>query len=69
MSLKQDKDKRAKTDPGSGANRAASPSPSPPPRRKNVSSNDVGTALRSAYERTIEEEIPTERLYLRGRLT
>jgi len=38
------------------------------PRGKRPPSGDVGSALRSAYERTLREDIPPEMLDLLGKL-
>ena len=45
-------------------------SPSPPPtgRKKRAPSGEVGNALRSAYQRMIDEDIPPEMLDLLGKL-
>lgn len=38
------------------------------PRRKRAGNSEVGTALRSVYQRTVDEEIPPEMLDLLGKL-
>ena len=38
------------------------------PKKKRGPGGDVGTALRSAYERMVEEDIPPEMLDLLGKL-
>lgn len=37
-------------------------------RRKRTGNSEVGAALRSAYQRTVDEEIPPEMLDLLGKL-
>ena len=37
-------------------------------KKKGAASSDVGKALRSAYERTVEEQIPPDLLDLLGKL-
>lgn len=37
-------------------------------RRKRASGNDVGDALRTVYDRTLNEDIPPEMLDLLGKL-
>jgi hypothetical protein len=46
------------------------PPPPPPPHGKTTKkpSRDVGNALRSAYQRMIDEDIPPEMLDLLGKL-
>ena len=39
-----------------------------PPRTPRAPASDVGTALRSAYQRTLQEDIPPEMLDLLGKL-
>lgn len=39
-----------------------------PARRKSGQSGDVGSALRSVYQRTVDEQIPPEMLDLLGKL-
>lgn len=41
---------------------------SPASRKKRAPSNEVGNALKSAYERTLDEDIPPEMLDLLGKL-
>lgn len=38
------------------------------PRREDKSERDLGAALKSAYDRTLHEEIPQEMLDLLGKL-
>ena len=38
------------------------------PRKKRSDGNELGTALRSAYQRTVEETIPSDLLDLLGKL-
>jgi hypothetical protein len=38
------------------------------PRKKRAAAPEVGHALRAAYQRTIDEDIPTEMLDLLGKL-
>ena len=40
----------------------------PKKKKKGAAGPDVGTALRSAYQRTIEEQIPPDLLDLLGKL-
>jgi len=54
--------RRRKPDPEDDMNRAASR-----PRKKRPT-GEVGSALRSAYQRVIEEDIPPEMLDLLGKL-
>ncbi|MBX3562896.1 MAG: hypothetical protein KF780_13910 [Sphingomonas sp.] len=63
LSLQGDKDDRRKNKPGPDAVKAT-----PPVRKKRRGSADIGTALRSAYQRTIDEDIPPSMLDLLGRL-
>ncbi len=51
--------------------RAAAGEPSAGPQRKKkkgAGGSDIGTALRSAYQRTVEEQIPPDLLDLLGKL-
>ena len=63
----QGEDKKGKTKSRPAATGTAPPDPAPD--RKRTAPNDVGAALRSAYQRTIDEDIPAEMLDLLGRLT
>jgi hypothetical protein len=42
--------------------------PSASPRRKRQAAGEVGGALRAAYQRTLDEDIPPEMLDLLGKL-
>lgn len=42
--------------------------PQPKPAEQKAGNNDVGKALRSVYEKTVEEQIPPEMLDLLGKL-
>jgi hypothetical protein len=44
------------------------PSGPKPPRRSRGASRTVGDALKSAYDRTLQEDIPPEMLDLLGKL-
>lgn len=58
----KDSDRRRKTDP------VASGEASKERQRRRRQSPEVGTALRSVYQRTIDEAIPIEMLDLLGKL-
>ena len=64
MSFTDERDsrRRRKPDPEQDMNLAA-----PRPRKKRAT-GEVGSALRSAYQRVIEEDIPPEMLDLLGKL-
>ena len=64
MSFTDDREgrRRRKTDSDS------SHAPPSRPRRKRPPSGEVGHALRSAYQRMVEEDIPPEMLDLLGKL-
>lgn len=66
MSLNADKDsqRRRRSD---GQNEEIPPAAERRGRRKRPS-DDVGDALRSAYQRTVNEDIPAEMLDLLGKL-
>lgn len=66
MNFHADKDqrKRRQQTPSNAENAPAAK----PARRKTGQSGDVGTALRSVYQRTVEEDIPPEMLDLLGKL-
>lgn len=66
MSFHADKDqrKRRQKTPSDSENAAGAR----PARRKSGQSGDVGTALRSVYQRTVDERIPPEMLDLLGKL-
>ena len=65
MSFTEDRDsrRRRKPDPDSNPSRTDSRS-----RKKRPGSGDVGNALRSAYQRMVDEDIPPEMLDLLGKL-
>ena len=69
MTFESEKDgeRRRKSDQ---AVKAGSPPTSPPapPRKKPTGTPEVGHALRSIYQKTIDEEIPPEMLELLGKL-
>ena len=44
------------------------PRPQPKKKKKDAGSADLGLALRSAYQRTIDEQIPPDLLDLLGKL-
>jgi hypothetical protein len=62
LSLQEDRDgrRRRKPDPGR--------EPSPPAGRGRRADGEVGSALRSAYDRVVDEDIPPEMLDLLGKL-
>lgn len=64
MSFHADKDQR-KRRPQTPSEDAPAAKPA---RRKSGPSGDVGTALRSVYQRTVDEDIPPEMLDLLGKL-
>jgi hypothetical protein len=62
----KDGERRRKSDP---APRADTPPTSPPSsKRKRTGTPEVGQALRSVYQQTIDEQIPPEMLELLGKL-
>jgi hypothetical protein len=63
----KDGERRRKSDQ---ALRADAPPASPPPssKRKRTGTPEVGQALRSVYQQTIDEQIPPEMLELLGKL-
>ena len=65
MSFENDKDveRKRKSDSGSEPR-----STKPDSRKKKGGTAEVGTALRSIYQRTIEEDIPPDLLDLLGKL-
>jgi hypothetical protein len=64
LSLEDDKDRRPKSVPPATAENQESEKP----RRKRGPTPEVGQALRAAYQRTINEDIPPEMLDLLGKL-
>lgn len=65
MSFTDDREsrRRRKPDPETDMDRVASRS-----RKKRPAAGEVGNALRSAYQRMVEEDIPPEMLDLLGKL-
>lgn len=64
LSLEDDKDRRPKSvPPVTGETQEAEK-----PRKKRAPTPEVGQALRAAYQRTINEDIPPEMLDLLGKL-
>ena len=63
-----DKDKDAGGGPETGAPSQAKTQQKPQPKKKGPSDADVGGALRSIYQRTIDERIPPDLLDLLGKL-
>ncbi len=65
MSLQDDREyqRRRKSDPDDQAHSGA-----PHSRKKRRPAGEVGRALRSAYQRMVEEDIPPEMLDLLGKL-
>ena len=59
----KDRDRKRKSDPESGAG-----APPPKPKKKRVENPELGNALRTVYQRTIDEAIPPEMLDLLGKL-
>ncbi len=67
MGFENEKD--ADTRRRSAQTSAVDPSPRPKPgKKKGTDAPDVGHALRSAYERTVNEQIPPDLLDLLGKL-
>lgn len=68
MNFQNDKDgdRRRKPDAESGAERMSSDTPKN--RKRRLPATDVGDALKSAYDRTLHEDIPPEMLDLLGKL-
>lgn len=67
MSLDDDRDGQRKRKPGAASSATKERPSSVDPRRKRKG-DGVGDALRSAYQRTLREEIPPEMLDLLGKL-
>lgn len=63
-----DKDKDAAGSPETGASPPAKTQPKPQPKKKGPSDAEVGGALRSIYQRTVDERIPPDLLELLGKL-
>jgi hypothetical protein len=61
----KDGDRRRKSDPVSDAD---SSTQKPRPSKRANGNPEVGSALRSVYQRTIDEDIPPEMLDLLGKL-
>ena len=51
-----------------GAEMEAADAPRERPRKRNLPPSNVGDALKSAYDRTLHEDIPPEMLDLLGKL-
>jgi hypothetical protein len=66
--LSVEKDKDAAGRPETGAPSQADTQQKPQPRKKGPSDADVGGALRSIYQRTVDERIPPDLLDLLGKL-
>ena len=66
MSLQDDRQSQRRRKPDNESQ--AISEPSHPARKKRPPSGEVGQALRSAYERMVEEQIPPEMLDLLGKL-
>jgi hypothetical protein len=66
LSLQDDRESERRRKPDSESDVAANPTPAP--RKKRPPTGEVGNALRSAYERMVEEAIPPEMLDLLGKL-
>ncbi len=60
----KDADRRRKSDQAAEAQTSSRPQS----KKKGPGSNDVGSALRSVYQRTIDEQIPPDLLDLLGKL-
>ena len=66
MSFQEDRDGRRRRKPDPESESSVVPAPRTRPRRG--SDDEVGNALRSAYERMVNEDIPPEMLDLLGKL-
>jgi hypothetical protein len=66
--LSVDKDKDAGAGPGTAASPQSKSQKNPNLKKKGPSDADVGGALRSIYQRTIDERIPPDLLDLLGKL-
>lgn len=66
MSVENDKDADHRT--ASGLSSKGRNSHKPPAKKKGPTNNDVGGALRSVYQRTVDERIPPDLLDLLGKL-
>jgi hypothetical protein len=66
--LSVEKDKDAAGSPETGASSQAKTSHKPQLKKKGASDADVGGALRSIYQRTVDERIPPDLLELLGKL-
>jgi hypothetical protein len=60
----QNRDRRRKSDSGSGDNSGDAPRS----RKRRTAPTEVGDALRTVYQRAIDEDIPPEMLDLLGKL-
>ena len=67
MSFEDDKDGGDGRKSGTGQPRGDD-TPKPPAKKKPAPAPEVGQALRSAYQRTLAEDIPPEMLDLLGKL-
>jgi hypothetical protein len=65
LSFTEDRDSRRRRKPDSDESRSPAASRS---RKKRQAPGEVGHALRSAYQRMVEEDIPPEMLDLLGKL-
>jgi hypothetical protein len=66
--LSVEKDKDAAGGPATGASSQAKTQQKPQSKKKGPSDADVGGALRSIYQRTVDERIPPDLLDLLGKL-
>jgi hypothetical protein len=66
--LSVDKDKDAGGRPQAGTPSQAKTQQKPKPKKKGPSDAEVGGALRSIYQRTVDERIPPDLLELLGKL-
>lgn len=64
----KDGERRTRSDQQAGTDSISTSSSSNRPRKKRVDSPEVGSALRSVYQRTIDEDIPSDLLDLLGKL-
>lgn len=65
MSFTDDRDSRRRRKPDPDSNQSTTSARS---RKKRPGTSDVGNALRSAYQRMVNEDIPPEMLDLLGKL-
>lgn len=66
MSFQDELDRERRRKPDNGA--SPSSGEAPKPRKKKGQTGEFGDALRSVYQRTINEDIPPEMLDLLGKL-